>query len=696
MLTLIASLAVLTVPQGLDQKITWQARSAPASRFIRDLADQTGLPLAAGSSVADDVLVASVRDVPVREFLDQIAVALDAEWRDEAGKRVLVRSAATTRAQEERELEYRSAHIQRELQKLQASMSEKVWDQAAAEHLATRVAALERESGDRMNYRHGMALSAETPVGRLIVRLAAELSPVELAKLQSERVVYSAAPTKMQRPLPPTAQRAIELFVQEHALWTAAASKLAPEPEEPHWLSQALIRKPVERQPAKVLLVVEQRGLMSMGGFQFSVIVADDAGNIMFRTNRSVGDPWENMEELLAASSSGTPVAFGPLSRSYLDLLRRLGQEEDPQEPGDPELLQFLRRPDVNEPLDLVLSDAVQAIAADRSKNIVVHLHDLMMPLVAWSAMGPATSEKLYGVMARAGGIEWVEAKDWIVGRQKRPALYRAQRADRTSLAKVFQLLANKEHLSLTDQAAVVSLLPDEELSLMLWVLMIAFPQAQEVAASSHDHWALRLYASLSEAQRRTLRQEEELSVADLTAEQRQIVSRAAFRGVGLTFRHNQGGSLSLLTEPTEGMPNGLPPSATISGVASVVEAFFGFSTPGATGRTEAFTPEGLAWHRFAASRPDLFPWVVHQPAANYFRPGAREEFFVTVHLTELLELDAQLSANQYNGRQEAVPYDRLPEAFRRAVEEHTARLVESYKHGHERLGGNRPPPPRP
>jgi hypothetical protein len=222
------------------------------------------------------------------------------------------------------------------------------------------------------------------------------------------------------------------------------------------------------------------------------------------------------------------------------------------------------------------------------------------------------------------------------------------------------------------------------------------------------DRDMLRLYGTLTGAQRHRAAEGEGIALGSLSPASLAIVHKMVYASMwGHQIQYepprNADGSFQppaegenpwelyyngLLSEPTESMPNGIPPRGTLKMTPDDNEVVFtgevrrrNWTQPG-----QAMTAEDLGWQLFAASRKDLFPWMAEQeseyswqPNLAEFRLGSRLKLDFKFQFTPSLSMQQTLQDNDIQPGP-AMPFDKLPESFRKRVAARIEEMKKQYK----------------
>ena len=111
-------IALSLIRPALDDPIDFPTTVATAPQIVKALADKSGLTMRCSQNVANDVVGISPQKNTARQIMDQLAYAIQAEWKQEGGVWMLGRSEATVKAQEAKAQMLLAEAIQKSLDKL--------------------------------------------------------------------------------------------------------------------------------------------------------------------------------------------------------------------------------------------------------------------------------------------------------------------------------------------------------------------------------------------------------------------------------------------------------------------------------------------------------------------------------------------------------------------------------------------------
>lgn len=600
-------------PQNLEQRVTF---SSPAKRLevlAAELTQQTGVPIRVDREVANEVVVVQVRDVPLSELLLRIASVTASEAaRDAQGNPQLRLSREVARRQQREELVRRIVGIR---------ASQRQWEEELAQTAGFQVTR-EFTPGQNLMRPAGRQYWADafSPLGRAMMRLTLLVRPEVLAGLQdSDRVVFSTHPNRMQQALGPQAASVIADFVRERQAELRREAEVERSPEEQREIEMAR-RLGVRREPNPMTEPVAEALLIATAGvgvrttghesIQIEMRLYDAAGNVMIAgLTRFLYPPVPMGVAVLRPPGQPVPdpvssraIQLSPLAAEMHRYHRRVRGQPAPQlspaliEALSPALIEAFRRPDLVEPHALVTSEATMAVAAARGLQLVANFPDTFgdTTIGISSPDGPMGAPHSPGAgltvggwersLAVAEGLTTTRQDGWMLIQPLDPTEARENRTNRPALAQLIRAVEQHGTVRLVDLAEyaarhprpVVDSVPARYFN--FWgVRLNSMTQGQT------DWNLLRLYGLLTEGQRRLLINGGQIMFATLDQNQRQVLNRLLFRYDARfePLQAAEGGQVAIVElmagwggaiehrsyrdEPTELMPNGLPRDGLIS-----------------------------------------------------------------------------------------------------------------------------------
>lgn len=579
--------AALAHGQDTAQKVTFSAKAGSAKQVLEGLSKQTGVTFATSPQTADEVLLVDVKDVPLTDLMKQLAKAAAAEWQSEGEGFRLVRSQALHNQQEREYYDARAANVRKEQEALLKAYQE---TKPITPAEAAKIAELQRRQMEQIStaVSEGRPISGTSidrsalnanPTTRLLLRLLTSFTPADLARIpQGARVVYSTAPTRVQRPLPGAASRAIADFAREAEIWLNAMPPQGPSADPTR---QIFIGVPggnmtrMEGGIGKVLLVVQRMPFMD--GLQTELRVADRAGNIasnamrMLRLGASpqvqtirggevpagnpaptpepaqAGKPLEitkaaqehaafmmqspnrnNISFVAAPSTGASSTRSIAITSTAFEVGTASGGGAPPRVSMTPQWQPTFLKPEQNDPLSFAVSELFQSLAKVRGRNLVASLPDSALISLSQRAQQRITDQQLLEIAKNSLEIEVEDTDGFLNVRPQSPFYARSVRVDRVELGRLLSSIQKEGRLTLDTlcRYALSRTNPAPNPSFDGRYVAALFPNDAGDFNAATSNWRMhQLYATMTADQRRTLANGGRLNLGGLSTRQAGIVN---------------------------------------------------------------------------------------------------------------------------------------------------------------------------
>lgn len=697
-------MSILAVAFVLAQTapVTYRSAAQTVAVALEALSKQTGLAMQATGKIRDDVIVIDVKDAPLNDLQQRIAIATTGEWTRDGSTLVLQRDEGKAKRQEQDEIARQAARYAKGIQELVKPVVDiPTLSSQEAEKRLKQLADLNdkiRQSIDRPNFSVDFS-PAGTPQERLIARILQVFDPRELAILPADtRFVYSSKPTSMQRPLPNAASRALTAFATEYDVWQSLVERYRPVDSESTYVDFGSFGA-MKSRPAKVLLIVSKWG--EGMGVSCELKVVDEVGNVLTTASSSIDAAGDNpgKEEQAAPPPGEKPIQLSPDGRQ-IEAIRGGAMRGVETAPISADLRNKLLRPEQFEPLSFNVSDILLGIGDASGKNFVA-----VVPDSAFDAFWGAGSITPTAAREAVTGMELLkfEGDDkWLVAAPGWPSSARARRVSRGLLGQLMRDL-EKPGASSLDALSKFALRAGGAAMPTLAASYLGTVQPQVAANNDYSSYELlKVYASLSPTQRASMRDRGQVAVGSLDGAGQNALARMIFYGLGTPQlmgmeapAQTEGDVVqnfeSIRTEPTEALPGGLPPQAILNFEFSSQNVAF------ATGGI-AFTAEDLGTQLAMRERPEIFPFVTESPLPAKYSISAR----TTVNITLMI---SQQAAGSYmlndfrTGDGKLYGLGELPPAFRAQMDKARQESREAFKNIPQQSigsgsGSNIPPNP--
>ncbi len=703
------SLTTLGLSQSDSPKITYTTVAAPIGTALSEISKQAGIRLSVSPQVANEVIVLSLKNVPLDDVKTQIAKACSAKWEEIQGGEMLIPDLVLRRQEEQKEKAEYTAQIQKSLKEMVEALNPPKRDPKQ------KVDEEELEMEEMMMFQFRGASSKAS------ILLANAIGATNLASIDAKsRVVYSTNPTRMQRQLPGNYNQILGQLVTEHNAEVAKVLKdKANNPREENAMEKRMREmfgdfgdfeaKPIEGTPSKAILVCTRQRMF--GGLNLNLLVFNEKGAVVIRGTQMIraGDSMFGGMDLgdlefgedglpkakpqTKAEAGEKPIAYSETTKELLELGNVMTMASNTK-PMSEELKMKLLNPEQYDPLSFAHSEALVATAAQRGKPLVAVLPDGMDSFMGMfrASTGEMTPSAYLQSIRSAANVS--AEGPFILVRPTEPAKSRRERIDRGALGLFLRAAEAKGTVFLDDLAtyAQKSNSPMED-SLAMRYFMIFAPTAIQSGMGGQVSWdMLRFYGGLSTLQKKNmdeggrlgfnqlspvqaaaLRQmafgpETALVVEDPTAKKSEFefpsFIRSAIMGAMVNDYRN---------EPTELMPNGLPSNGyvelkltndRVAKPTGNVQAMLGNAVLGA---------DELAILKMFKDMPGMEQMAGMMPVIDEVRLGERTVYDFKFHFAPSVTMDKSLNDDRISSSSPIVKMTNLPAEFAKKIEDRLA-----------------------
>ncbi len=702
---LLSSLFTAAHAQG-DRVIAFRATAGSADRILKDIGVAAGISLRATPTTARDILLISVKDVPLSVLMKRIADADNATWESEGDGFRLNRTTLQQRADVDTERQNLAARYQEGLKKIAAEAAAlNPLTDSSAKGLVQRAKDANAQSQSGQGWAMVSQITAQAPAGRLLVRLLATLSGDMLASIpENGRVVFSDSPNGMQRRLPGSANAALQLYVREQGLMASAAGPDS-EPFNGGYVDTRTLTSALKAPPAKVIIAATRRPLE--GSINCSLEILDAQDHVLGTANHSIGAstfegvmPGQGVKRV----DGEKPIAFSPDSRALRSIFKNFGGMANlTTQSLSPELRKKLADPLANEPLGYATSEALMAYADAQGANLVGVLTDasamMLFPFSGDDMLPSQIPSMLKAAEERA------DVRDgWISVVPITPASTRAHRTDRAALTRLLQTLLAKGGLRIDDAAAYAVACPGISIDILAMLTCAVLDSSAILLFEKQNSMnALRFYGSMTAGQRQAAGADQPIAFSSLTLAQKDSLLEMVF-GADSSLNSikemvmEEGQTPIFPTrECTEVLPNGIPSSGRFTVKQSSEYVVLAVRESGVQMGDSGMSAYELAWRFFAQEHPESQGSWATEPrnriSLDSLRPGTRSTIALHFDLTTQIGFDQQLRQMSSSGK--TVAFADLADEFKKQFQ----KTHDSYKgmnFGSPPGGGSPPPPPRP
>lgn len=495
-------LAAFAAAQEAAQKVTYTTRAATADHVVAELAVATKMNLSVAPSMANEVLVISVKGVPVNDLLARIATATAGSWTQDGQTLKLVSNDAVRNREAKAELAQRVLAIKKEI--VERMKPHKAYDMPSDEDAPPDPKAKPKK-----------------PVPEVVddeAQVLGHLDPEALAALgDNDRVVFSTRPTRAQRPFVGDVSAVINRIIQKHnaELASGVGAPDSDDDDEVTSLPPAFKSLMAQRNKPigavfKAIAVASKMGMgMGNGMMQIELRLYDADGKVVYTTQIGLNGSMlgaeaeaESKPETPLPAGPQTPIEISSTTKAFADAFK--GMEGGPRNfKLTSEVRYLVYHPDKIDPLSLFTTDALLATAKKHELPLVASVPDnaiSMMSMFGGSKKN-ATVEGFEKELASDGAMQASVAEGWLLIRPSKPASARERRVDRAALTALMKAVDEKGAPNLDDLAAFSlhappPIMTDEGLTTMYMAIFV--PGSMLTGMMKPSNWdMLRFYGSL-------------------------------------------------------------------------------------------------------------------------------------------------------------------------------------------------------
>jgi hypothetical protein len=721
----IAFAAFATFALAQEQpKVTMTLPATKTSNVAAEIKKQTGIQIVCNPTVANIPILVSVTDAPLDELLARIAQVTGGELIKQGEGFILTKSDKLRTEEANRENGWIIAAFERGKKATLGDMgAADRWDQRTLDDMVAkaqaqraqmeqRVSNVRRQQGAQITM-FDSSMANMTPATGAARRALQMLPASVLASIKpGERAVYSTAANRMQRRMPINVTPIASDFVYNHNLLAKAAPQLRPI-EGVNIVGGLTAGEPITN-------VVETHLILSRGyrstAVQVEIKFVDRNGLYVGQGSTSVTPQYAPMQP--ATSEEGKVIELSDLSRQMAVIMAQElaaptsdrnvyrvtsvgggggaymtidgGDGSLPKQFSE-ELLNVFVNPDRFDPTSLYVSECYIQAAKAEGKDLVAAFPDTIIKEMARVLVKGNVTHK--GVLAGspAFGLSVDSGTDWMVVTPTWANAARETRFDRDEAAKLFRAVNGRGFATLEELAdysfSVTLGLPDRPLDTVYLSLINKDVGDQLTEYTSMNLDLLQLYGSVPESTKKQGGEKIQLQYRTLSAQAKRLADHAYYsRASGFTMPPFAGNekvsavfmtmettptgkpmppSNSILMEPTEALPNGIPGEALVNIDRTLQDGVFA-STKGIRGgqmltAEELGMRQGMLEANFSGgSAPAQF---------DTFRPAQILGVHVTFDLGDFGRPSAYFKDAWFVSGSRQVSYNQLPEGFRAKVE---------------------------
>ncbi len=570
----------------LQQRVSFREPAQPVRQILQTLSRRTATRFVAAPEVKDEIVLIDAENLSLRQVMDGLALALDAEWIQQPDGSYRL-SRPVKRAQQRRARDdARLAQFWREeLKKQTPENLERPLVEAEVRATMRRLREMMQEAlaqpDDRRRFINRQnfykPLEQISPTARLLHRLLAQFDLRELTRITiNEQRVYSLRLGRYLLPFPKDAQPLVREFLRE----TAMVNSLYRDPSDglvdlgsrferqfgfdpvEDFLPRVASEKPHE--PA-IYLQVARHGeswlevvlyILYDGGMREADILRD--GVYLYQRGASLNLP----EEIKWRDQ---PVMWSDLGRLQLRAFR------EAEDAPSAEPFQAIN-PAIVEPLSLAPSDILRSYAHARGKPLIALIHDdVSIPDTGdYEAPLPSADTRLGALESYLAQWEWIEGQV-LVATPRFASYWWNRRYPRDVVNRIIERVKQRGYFNGDDYFLALQIAPDTEpLDYAWWWFAI-----NGVATYSFNQPDVLLMQAMGEGLWRRLLNGETLRVSDLPTpalkQLHHMVYESALRSVWMEIPDAE--SWQLL--PVFFYPDGVPPTMQVRLKKETATGFF-------------------------------------------------------------------------------------------------------------------------
>ncbi|MCC6402551.1 MAG: hypothetical protein IT207_00920 [Fimbriimonadaceae bacterium] len=749
---------------AIGAPVSFAIEPMPLDRALAKISAESGLKLATTSAMGSAVVQVSVSEVEPDALLARLAQVVGGTWRTESdGTMRLYDDTVRTKQLARDALAARTKKFDDEIARMKKELEEAGdFDPAKFKQEAGVVTEESNEGGERrVATRMGGANFRMTsmPGGRAIVRAIAAMNGRDFAAIaEGQRVVFSSAPTAMQKRMGGNPLRDAQTFLGEELAFRNSMPRWGPEgrpgsanqpdqPAQPPSVAKVFLIANGEQDSVRLEYfaasangTVLGRGFLSLGAsMDFDAGPAGPA-----EAQKSA--PQDGIEVSEAAREAAHALmrpgaGFGGIVTATAVSMSFSGEEDSVFVLGSPTegteraaagatLLAMLAKPSKHDPLSLFAGEAVKYSVGEG--DLVACLPDSLLSYAASAIVRERSGKAFLG--DQASPIRVNRADGWTVVEPKDLLRSRAERADRHDLELLASNTAKNGVMRLADLARYSLDAP-------------SVPGGVDAAVIvALDHGAEQRFDDVYGDSRAALQVFGRLQGPDFAALESKIpkplvgLSGAVQAVAGMVYNSDDGpdvrrqsgggrppgpaaqtlelaiqvqgrgngapliqrfGNRSMLDERTEVLPTGLPGGSALTLSTSRRDVLYAFSPGSGSGRYTS--PEQLgreaAMRDMFASRGENVPGFSNRGTESY-APTSETRYTLTFLLAPNITMTRTLVDPAKADTTSGTAANLLPDAFRRAYEksyeEAKARMDGRGRQRERARGSGNPPPPNP
>jgi len=498
--------------------VSFETRAARASEALKNLGQIAKIDFQTTPQTEGEILIISVKDMPMSDLMAKIATATSGEWKLEGKTYRLIASQLVRRQEERAEAAARLEEVNRAIAQRVAGEQKQQDEMDKAAKKAAASAKTQAKAGGKADAKAAGKGDVKTDVKTggddeldpaqaaemqaqmrgnmdetaMFTALIRGIDPAAFAQMESgQRIVFSTEPTRMQRGLGGNATAIINDFIQKH---NATVKEMPVETSDEDFAGMSKdqieeMRTMMRRQNGKIgqiskaLLVASKTDFMfgMGGGSQLELRLYDAKGQIAFSSQNGFQDESDLYSRMASEAVKGvdsegnpvakpaipaktttkppaakTPVEYSEDSKALMKASTSMSGSNIRMTISD-DLRRKLYLPNVYDPLSFATTDEILSVAKAEHKPVVADVPDTWYSGGMMSGRPDSamtTVEQIKKQIEKKENVQTVPDADCIVLKPAHPERARNDRLDRLALTALLQATDEKGVPSLADYSA--------------------------------------------------------------------------------------------------------------------------------------------------------------------------------------------------------------------------------------------------
>jgi hypothetical protein len=619
--SLLASAVLFPAQWDPTKPITYEANALPARQVFADLSKLAGVHLQGTNEVLDEHYILHFENAPLGDVLKRLEYISYAKFEPTGGGLQLRRDPVQVTQNEKEVRATRLEAIKRSFKRFKKTLEKSAaFDPEAARQLALTANQINHGGNNSRTWQRQNEVQEKLPLGRAIDRVLLSLDPEVLLDIPPRRrVALSTTPTAAEYPLSDQITAILADLVKEQDLWAQAAQQYVAD-NDPEGIVYyggyfGAQSKKSFRSASKAILFLTRWGRGS--GVQAQLVIADAKGKILGTADASLDngyDPTADDAKPAAQKPTQKPEPALPLSdraKAAINLFAWGNRRPKAPDPSGA-LYAALCHPTTLDPDALVFGDCLLAMAQAHHESLAVLGDDEM----AVSTGYYADNGKFNQQALRSGDAWYIPLEHkieggWYVGRPKDLRNHDESRVNRQALEVLMAELADSGQITIESAANFALQTESDNAQSLVRAYADGVSDGAGQIFQQNDWDALRFYGALNQAQRSNTQKQ---AFGRLDQTQTALAQRLVFGTYSrLNYQPDQQEMMSgsndywnsLLREPFESLPDGLPSNAYFTlkperGDIILAEMQYGEWYQG----LQMQEPESLAWMYYQSDHP--------------------------------------------------------------------------------------------